>query len=156
MPYVQLPDYLPENQNPDAFIMQQNTGTNGAIGLDAEFLENIVLTTAVPYGLFGMDGTQYNTLRFTNNLPSQLSYLQMENMLYGGTFKYTVRMEKGMLQISDAQGKVPEGAMLALCFKEPKTGYSVKVDGKATDNYTVVNGIITVTVPMGNVSVHVG
>ena len=156
VPYVQLPDYLPENQNPDAFIMQQNMGTNGAIGLDAEFLENIVLITAVPYGLFGMDGTQYNTLRFTNNLPSQLSYLQMENMLYGGTFKYTVRMEKGMLQISDAQGKVPEGAMLALCFKEPKTGYSVKVDGKATDNYTVVNGIITVTVPMGNVSVHVG
>lgn len=154
--YVRLPDYLPDNQNPTAFVIQQNTGTLGSIGLDAEFLENIVLIGAVPYGMFGMDGTKYNTLGFTNNLPLKLTYMQIENMLYGGTFKYTLRMEKGVLQIADAQGKAPEGAKLNLRFKEPGAAYTVTVDGKKTTDFAVADGYVCVTVPMGNVRVCVG
>ena len=67
-----------------------------------------MLHSAVPFGFFGMDATEYNTVAFTNNLPSQLGWWQIDNMLYGG-ITYSVRMEKNTLSIKNVEGTVPEG-----------------------------------------------
>ncbi|MCX4314072.1 MAG: hypothetical protein OSJ83_09510, partial [Clostridia bacterium] len=73
--YLQLRMYnLPEGKFPEEFMLQQTTGTNGSIGLDAEFLESIMLVAAMPYGFFGFDGNTHNTLGFTPCLPSALEF----------------------------------------------------------------------------------
>ncbi|MCI8487780.1 MAG: hypothetical protein HFE36_03610 [Clostridia bacterium] len=151
--YLQLRMYnLPEGKFPEEFMLQQTTGTNGSIGLDAEFLESIMLVAAMPYGFFGFDGNTHNTLGFTPCLPSALEFMQIDNMVYGGTFKYSVRMENGSLEILNAQGTIPAGASLRVTL--PKTG-KVAVNGKAAENAVEHDGKVTVTVPLGNVRVSV-
>lgn len=136
------------------YVLQQSGAQNGAMGLDTEFLESILLHAAVPFGFFGMDASVSNTLRFTNRLPSSLDWWQIDNMLYGGVL-YSVRMEKDTLSVLNVNGSVPENYYLDLCFAEPSGGYTVKVNGQSTDNYTVSDGIVTVRVPFGNVEVSV-
>lgn len=137
------------------YVLQQSGAQNGAMGLDSEFLESIILQAAVPYGFFGMDGSTYNTQRFTNNLPNAMDWWQIDNMLYSGV-TYSVRMEKGMLRLLNVDENVPEGLFVELCFAEPSGAYTVTVNGAATSAYTVAGGMVTVRVPFGNVEVRVG
>ena len=137
------------------YQLQQSGAQNGAMGLDTEFLESIMLHSAIPFGFFGMDATEYNTVAFTNNLPSQLGWWQIDNMLYGG-ITYSVRMEKNTLSIKNVEGTVPEGYALTLRFAEPAGGYSVTVNGNKTEDFKVEDGYVCVTVPFGNVEVRVG
>lgn len=146
--------YMYKETGSGVYVMQQSGVSNGAIGLDTEFLESILLHSAVPFGFFGMDANEYNTVSFTNNLPSALKHLQIDNMLYGGV-TYSVRMEKGGLAVKNVKGDVPAGYTLKLNFKEPAGKYTVKVNGKATSDYAVSGGVVTVTVPFGNVGVTV-
>ena len=137
------------------YQLQQSGAQNGAMGLDTEFLESIMLHSAVPFGFFGMDATEYNTIAFTNNLPSQLSWWQIDNMLYDGV-RYTVRMEKNAFIIRNTEGDVPEGSQLTLRFAEPEGGYSVTVNGNKSSSYTVQNGYVCVTIPFADTEVRVG
>lgn len=137
------------------YQLQQSGAQNGAMGLVTEFLESIMLHSAIPFGFFGMDATEYNTVAFTNNLPSQLGWWQIDNMLYGG-ITYSVRMEKNTLSIKNVEGTVPEGYALTLRFAEPAGGYSVTVNGNKTEGFKVEDGYVCVTVPFGNVEVRVG
>lgn len=137
------------------YQLQQSGAQSGAMGLDTEFLESIMLHTAVPFGFFGMDATAYNTISFTNRLPSQLDWWQIDNMLYGG-ITYSVRMEKDVISIGNVSGKVPQGYSVELCFAKPVGNYSVTVNGKKVSDYTVENGEVHVKVPFGNITVKVG
>ncbi len=137
------------------YVLQQSGAQNGAMGLDTEFLESILLHAAVPFGFFGMDAGTLDTVSFTNRLPSQLKWWQIDNMLYGGV-TYSVRMERDALTITDVSGEVPQGYKIVLRFTEPEKGYKVTVDGKETSDYTAEGGIVSVTVPFGNVTVRVG
>lgn len=136
------------------YVLQQSGAQNGAMGLDTEFLESIVLHASVPFGFFGMDGTVGDTLRFTNRLPSALDWWQIDNMLYGGV-RYSVRMEKNSLSILNTEGTIPAGYELELCFAEPSGNYSVTVNGQKTEDYSVSDGLVKVRVPFGNVEVRV-
>ena len=136
------------------YVLQQSGAQNGAMGLDTEFLESIVLHASVPFGFFGMDGTVGDTLRFTNRLPSALDWWQIDNMLYGGV-RYSVRMEKNFLSILNTEGTIPAGYELELCFVEPSGNYSVTVNGQKTEDYSVSDGLVKVRVPFGNVEVRV-
>lgn len=136
------------------YVPQQSGAQNGAMGLDTEFLESIMLHSAVPFGFFGMDAGKFNTISFTNRLPSRLDWLQIDNMLYGGN-TYSVRMERNALIVKNVKGEARE-YQFEFCFKEPSGSYSVKVNGKKISDYTVENGYIRVTVPFGNAEVRVG
>ena len=124
----------------------------GAIGLDAEFIESITFIKALPDMFFGMESESYNSITFTNNIPSALTIFQIENMKFGDCV-YSLRGTKDSLQIFNVTGTV--SGMVTLKFAEPTTDYKVYVDEMETSDYTVENGMIYVTVDFGNVCVKV-
>ena len=124
----------------------------GAIGLDAEFIESITFIKVLPDMFFGMESESYNSITFTNNIPSALTIFQIENMKFGDCV-YSLRGTKDSLQIFNVTGTV--SGMVTLKFAEPTTDYKVYVDEMETSDYTVENGMIYVTVDFGNVCVKV-
>ena len=124
----------------------------GAIGLDAEFIESITLIKAIPDMFFGMESESYNSITFTNNIPSALTIFQIENMKFGDCV-YSLRGTKDSLQILNVTGAA--SGTVTLKFAEPATDYKVYVDEVETSDYTVEGGMICVTVDFGNVCVKV-
>ncbi len=147
--------YLLNGDGTAKYTLQQSGVSRGAIGLDREFLKNCILPAAVPYGFFGMDGSELNAISFTNNLPSALKYLQIDNMLTGGV-RYSVRMEKNVLEVKNiVNDSVPEEYTLKFRLDKPSDKFTVKINGKETADYKISGDKIVVAVPFGNVRVEV-
>ena len=128
----------------------QGSGNEGGAGLDSEFLEASLMYAAIPYGFFGFDATEADTIAFTHNLPEQLTYWQMNHMEVG-SLKFSVKMTENSFTILNAKGVV--GNMkLKLTFDK---GTQVLVNGKATTDYVIENDKIVVTVPFANCTVTV-
>ena len=137
------------------YVLQQGGVTRGSLGMDREFYENCILPTTVPYGFFGMDGSEYNTIKYTHNLPSQLTHLQIDNVLTGGV-RYSVSMERNSLEIKNIVNKaVPDGYTLEVSLPKPTGNFKVTVNGKETSDYEVRDGKVTLKVPFANVKVEV-
>ena len=131
-------------------VTVQGSGNEGGAGLDSEFYEASFMYAAIPYGFFGFDATEANTVGFTHNLPDSLSYWQINHMEVG-SLKFSVKMTKNSFTILNA--KVTVGDMkLKLTFDK---GSQVLIDGKATTDYVVENDKIVVTVPFANCTVTV-
>ena len=108
---------------------------------------------AIPYGFFGFDATEADTIGFTHNLPEKLTYWQMNHMEVG-SLKFSVKMTRNSFTILNAKGVV--GNMkLKLTFDKPSGSEQVLIDGKATTDYVVNNDKIIVTVPFANCTVTV-
>ena len=134
-------------------VTVQGSGNEGGAGLDSEFLEASFMYAAIPYGFFGFDATEANTVGFTHNLPEQLTYWQMNHMEVG-SLKFSVKMTRNSFTILNAKGVV--GNMkLKLTFDKPSGSEQVLIDGKATTDYVVNNDKIIVTVPFANCTVTV-
>ena len=101
---------------------------------------------------FGMESERYNSITFTNNIPSALTIFQIENMKFGDCV-YSLRGTKDSLQIFNVTGTV--SGTVTLKFAEPTTNYKVYVNEAEISDYTVENGMICVTVDFGNVCVKV-
>ena len=128
----------------------QGSGSEGGAGLDSEFLEASLMYAAIPYGFFGFDATEADTIGFTHNLPDALSYWQINHMEVG-SLKFSVKMTKNSFTILNAKGAV--GNMkLKLTFDK---GTQVLIDGQETTDYVVENDKIVVTVPFANCTVTV-
>lgn len=125
------------------YTLQQSGITNGAIGLDTEFLESIMLINSLPNAFFGLNASEYNTLSITNDLPSKLDWLKIDNMLYGGV-RYSARLNKNSIVIDKIKNDVPSGYKIAFNFDEPNKKYKVYIDGKEVTDYTVSNGKIRI------------
>ena len=134
-------------------ITLQGSGNEGGAGLDSEFLEASLMYAAIPYGFFGFDATEADTIAFTHNLPEQLTYWQMNHMEVG-SLKFSVKMTRNSFTILNAKGVV--GNMkLKLTFDKPSGSEQVLIDGKATTDYVVNNDKVIVTVPFANCTVTV-
>ena len=131
---------------------------NGLVGVDYEFLEAALLFSAVPDAYFGLDTEANGTLCFTPAMPADLSWLRMENLVFGGYY-YDVTAGQNSREISNLHeytaGKGDANAKLKVTFTAPQGGYKVRFNGVVTDNYTEQNGIITVTVPLQNCKISV-
>ena len=131
----------------------QGSGNEGGAGLDSEFLEASLMYAAIPYGFFGFDATEADTIGFTHNLPEKLTYWQMNHMEVG-SFKFSVKMTRNSFTILNAKGVV--GNMkLKLTFDKLSGSEQVLIDGKATTDYVVNNDKIIVTIPFANCTVTV-
>ncbi|MBQ7948938.1 MAG: hypothetical protein IJ284_04160, partial [Clostridia bacterium] len=126
----------------------------GALGLDAEFIESVILIKALPDVFFGMETNGYDNISFQNNLPSGLKIFQLDNMKFDNCL-YSVSATADSLEILNAKGAVRDTQTVTMKFAEPTGAYSVYINGNKTENYSVNDGIISVTVPFDLVKVTV-
>ncbi len=126
----------------------------GTLGLDAEFIESVLLIRALPDIFFGMDSSGYNQVSYTNGLPDGLDYFQIDNMRFANCV-YSVCARKDSLEILNLKGAVNPAYKILLKFAEPEGRYSVYLNGEETKDYTIENGLIVVEIPFGNVKVTV-
>ena len=131
-----------------------NSDGAGSIGVDSEFLENVILIKALPEAFFGMKPQGLNSISFTNGLPSSTGYMKLDNISLGNAV-YSVYMTKNEIKLSVNSGETVESASVTLKFAAPLGNYDVYVNGKKTIDYELIDGFICVKVDFGNVTVSV-
>ena len=124
------------------------------VRLDAEFIESVILIKAIPDAFFGMETNGYDHITFQNNVPKSVGAMQIDNMKFGNCL-YSVRITSNSVEILNAKGAVRSTQTVTLALHEPAKAYSVYINGEKTQNYTVQNGVISVTVPFDLVRVTV-
>ena len=129
-------------------------GGPGAMGLDAEFIENIILIKAIPDALFGMDANGYNNLTFTCNNLSQ-KYFEIYNMKYHDAI-YSLRNSKNTIEVFNISGICSQNDHLTFKYKTDKSELRVRVNGEVFTNAKYENGYLIVEVPFDNVKVIFG
>ena len=145
-----------ENNSGKGYYVRQaaNSDGAGAIGVDSEFLENVILVKAVPEAFFGMKPQGLNGISFTNNLPASVEYMRLDNLSLGNAV-YSVFMSKNEMKLSVKSGATVQDTTVVLKFAVPTGNYGVYVNGQRTTNYEVIDGYVCITVPFGNVTVMV-
>ena len=134
-------------------ISLQGGGTGGTLGLDAEFIENVMLLSAIPDGFIGLD-THYEgakaVLSVTPNLPDAIGAWKMEDVLYLG-YDFDVYAGNSFVMIKSVNniGDIDEDdAAIQVTLRYNGATPTVKVNGEVINSgYTVdaVNKTITYT-----------
>ena len=132
---------------------ERKIGPNGVMGIDGEFLESFLMISAIPYGFFGIDTENGNTLKITPDLPSSLSYWQMENLAYNKV-KYDLTIFENSVRIDSVRGNAT-GIRVKVTLDAKGDTPSVYVNGRQVSDYTVQDGKVTVIVPLASVTVEV-
>jgi len=132
---------------------ERDIGPNGVMGIDGEFLESFLMVSAIPYGFFGIDTANGNTLKIEPSLPSQLSYWGMENLSYNKV-KYDLTIFENSVRIDSVRGNAT-GIEVQVTLKANGNSPKVYVNGRQTSNYVLKNGKVTVSVPLSSVTVEV-
>ena len=138
-------------QNGMKGMAERDGQTNGVLGIDGEFLESYLLVSAVPYGFFGLDANG-KTLKVAPALPTALSHFSIENLAFNNV-KYDLKVFKKAVQISAVRGAT-DGLKVEVAL-DYAAGEAVYVNGVQTNNYTVENGKVYVTVDFGAAIVEV-
>ena len=133
--------------------MNECNDGGGVIGIDGEFLESILPFAAIPYGFFGMESLDGNTLKIEPSLPSKLDYFKTENFLFNGV-KYDLTIFDNAVMINSVRGDA-SGLSLQVVLNAPKAGQKVYVNGKATNRYTVIDGKVKVVVPLQSATIEI-
>ena len=132
---------------------ERGIGPNGVLGIDGEFLESFLVMSAIPYGFFGIDTANGDTLKIAPSLPSGLDYWGMENLAYNHV-KYDLTVYKNSVRIDSVRGNAA-GIQAQVTLETASNAPTVYVNGRETSNYTVKNGKVTVTVPLSSVTVEI-
>ena len=127
----------------------------GALGLDAEFIESVILIRAIPDALYGMDASVNNTLTFTYKENNLHDYFEIYNMKYGDTV-YSIRSKKNVMEVFNICGVVDHNHNLTFKYKTTNENLKVTVNGVQFTDTQYIDGYIHVTVPFGNVKVIFG
>ena len=127
--------------------------TAGVIGIDGEFLESFLVMSAIPYGFFGIDAENGNTLKISPSLPSSLSYWGMENLAYNGV-KYDLTVFKNAVRIDSVRGDSSD-ITVEVTLDAKNANSKVYVNGRVYTNYVVNGDKIIVTVPLKTAVIEV-
>jgi hypothetical protein len=133
---------------------ERNGETAGVLGIDGEFLESYLLVSAVPYGFFGIDALDGDTLQIAPALPSDLDYFTLENLAFNNV-KYDLTIFDDCFQITSVRGNVSGQEIQAVFDVSDKNNYKVYVNGVETSNYKLEDGKIYVTLSFGAAIVEV-
>lgn len=139
-----------ENITIQSGIHSAEGGGSGLLGLDGEFLESLLLVSAIPFGFFGLK-SQDNILSFAPKLPSSLTYWKMENLLFHQV-RYDCTILPHGLQIDSVRGNT-SGLTLEARLAKPEGNFTVYVNGKATNDYQVVDQEIVLSVPFHSATI---
>ena len=124
----------------------QGMNQAGSLGLDSEFLENAIVYSIVPFGFFNLESKALNTLSVTPTLPSELSFWRMENLMYNGVI-YDLETGDDYVILEGVRGKTA-GMKMEITLPTNSETPEVYRNGKllSADEYTVANGMVTITV----------
>ena len=128
-------------------------GGSGIVGLDGEFLESLLTVAAVPYGFFGLDTIDGNTLKVAPTLPEELDYWKIENMAFHKV-KYDLSVYENAVRIDSVRGNA-EDLSIQVEIPTNKRFYTVYVNGKETTDYTKQDGRVVVTLPFASAIVEI-
>lgn len=131
---------------------ERTIGPNGVMGIDGEFLESFLMVSAIPYGFFGIDTLNGDTLKIQPKLPSDLEYWGMENLSYNGV-KYDLTIFKNSVRIDSVRGN-GSGILVQVTLDAPANFTTVYVNGVEANNYTIKDGKVTVNVPLRSVTIE--
>lgn len=123
----------------------QGNGEAGTLGLDCEFLESSMLYATVPYGFFGISGSENNALSVEPKVPANLDWWKMENLLYRGV-RYDLTVMKNSAQIDYVRGDT-DGLYLSVTLAG---GANSKIYMNGTEQETAYDkdsGTVTAKVP---------
>ena len=140
-------------QNGIKGTQERSIGPNGVMGIDGEFLESFLMVSAIPYGFFGIDTVNGDTLKIAPSLPNDLEYWGMENLSYNGV-KYDLTMFENSIRIDSVRGDA-SGILVQVTLKAPNDTPIVYVNGRESGNYTVKDGKVTINVPLRSVTIEV-
>ena len=148
-------DALEAESGKGLYVLQQSP-TAGPIGLDAEFIESVILIKAIPEAFFGMESEGNNSITFTNNLPSALDTFQMDNLRFDGA-TYSLKGTENSLEILNVGGITNDLKATLRLQVSDETSYTVYINDVKVDDteYVVEDGYIIVTVDFDNVKVIV-
>lgn len=127
-------------------------GKVAAIGLDAEFYESAMLYATIPDMYFGLDSTKWKQLTVAPDVPSQLKYMAMSNLMFHD-IKYNLYVENDRVVLSGVRGEV-DGQTLKVELKGTKNS-TVYVNNKKYTGFTYDGGKITLEIPFGQCVVEV-
>ena len=148
-----------ENPKNETYYLQNGIkGTNergfaaGVMGIDGEFLESFLFVSAIPYGFFGIDTVNGDTLKIEPSIPEGLTYWGMENLSYNKV-KYDLTASKNAVRIDSVRGDAA-GLQVQVTLETSSNSPKVYVNVKQTNKYTVKDGKVTVVVPLKSVSIE--
>ena len=127
-------------------------GTVGSVGLGYEFYEASLVYASVPRLYFGLDSTKYRELTVAPNLPDDLDYLTISNLMFYGV-TYDMKASDNKVKIFNVRGN-GEQQTIKVTFKEEK-GRQVYLNNKKIDDAILENGYVTVTVPFEACTVEI-
>ena len=143
--YFLSEDIKPQNGSKEGY-------GNGAVGIDGEFTESLLVASAIPYGFFGMDSEGGNTLCVSPSLPSTMDHWKVENMQYNGV-TYDLSIYKDAVRIDSVRGdatglsvKVTLDCPVGKDIYVGGKAQNVKAGGKATVKVDFKDAIIEVKV----------
>ena len=146
-------------EDPDMFMVYsvQAAGIRGggALGLDAEFIESVILIRSIPDVLFGMNAMENNNLSFTYVEDKKHSFFEIYNMKYGDAV-YSIRTKKNVIEVFNISGIVNSEHKLTFRYKTSKNSITVKINGQVYNNVKMEGGYAIVTIPFGNAKVIFG
>ena len=114
--------------------------------MDSEFLENAIVYSIVPFGFFGLNSDSAHTLSVAPNLPKELSFWRMENLMYNGVI-YDMEVADDYVILESVRGNT-DGLQCEINLPAPSETPQVYCNGTlmSSDAYTVANGVVTVKV----------
>lgn len=152
-------DVFNKTYNPRGLVLQgQVNGKDsaGGLGLDAEFLENAVVYTAIPDAILGLSSENYRTLNVSPSLPAGFEWFKLENLTFCYR-KYDCCVGSDFVRISNVSKlqNRDDDVWITVRFLKPEKAFRVYVDGQITE-YADEGTTVSVTVPFKSTFVKIG
>lgn len=119
-------------------------GQVGVLGLDAEFYESSLLYATIPTTYFGLDSKQYHQLLVQPNVPTQLEYMAIENLMFENV-RYDLYVKDTCVILSGVRGEA-DGKTVKITLRDD--GGKLYVNNQETNGFSRADGYITIELPL--------
>lgn len=117
----------------------QGGGTAGGLGLDEEFVENLLAPSAWVLAWLGVDAPAPGVFQIAPSVPAALSFLGVDNIMYRGN-RFDLRAAPGSIDLSGSDVTNPGAATLRLVFRGDWSSQAVVLRNGQPDPGTLTRG----------------
>ena len=150
--YMQIEaENIRKNPDQEGYFVLQNSERVGAgtLGLDGEFLENVIMTKSIPDAFMGMIAND-NTLELTHRYDSK-GYLQVDNCSFIDC-SYSMYVDKESISIKNIKGLAYKEQKIKFIYPTSSSNPKVYLDNKLLKqtDYEIVDGNVVVVIDFDN------